>query len=398
MTMTIRTELELRKQGLLAALELKIVDTERAELESNPPPLAQLRARAEELRRELQDTPGLDGRQAMLALAGKGAGEDPPWGEKPKPNLRDLEILVAELAKEPSMRPRQLGTCLRVLADDVDPPSESQPCDSPGCRRLTVPGGGRIDDLTLCPEHEREHEQRARAEEQKDIAHRMNGEGDNSEDGDDEEDDDEGDDVQAAKPNPTPTRDKPGSLAERVLADPQTSVDWRAVGVREAKAERARRPNLSRMSFNDQVDVIVGTVLTNRWGALPVPAEPAAAIREGVRAELAGDAKLTNAVLEGAEVPAKEEDRWRVGTKGSAPPRDAAEVEHRINRVLAKGPKSRLQLAQEVGFWDGSAPLFGRVMKKMGRSNAIFTREGAWHLTPKAPAKAADKTPAAARP
>lgn len=375
--MKIRTELEHRKQGLLAQLELKIVDSELAELEANPPPLAELRARAEQLRRELQDTPGVDGRQAMLAIAGTG---DPALFQEHKPNLRDLEILVAELAKDPAEThsTRRLGTCLRSLADHVDPLPASLRCDAPGCRELAVPGG-LTGELTLCPEHERQHEQRARAE---------------AEDNADEDEDK--DDVQAAKPSPT--RDKPGTLAERILTDPQTSVDWRAVGVREARAERARRPSLSRMSFNDQVDVIVGTVLTKRWGADEVPSGPASAIREGVRSELAGAAQLTNAVLDGAAGhPAApkvaEEDGWRASSKGSAPPHTAEAVEHRIDRVLAKGPKSRLQLAQAIGFWDGSNPLFARVMKKMQRSHAITTREGAWHLT-KAD-KGADKTPAA---
>lgn len=386
--MRITTALDLKKGALLAQMEIKIVDAELAELEANPPPLAQLRARAEELRRELQDTVSLDGRQALST------------GEAHTPNLRDLEILVAELAKDPAEThsTRRLGTCLRSLADNVDPLPASLRCDSPGCTRLGVPGG-LTGELTLCSEHERQHEQRARAEAE-------------GAEGDDEDEDEEADvraDVHAAKPSPT--RDKPGTLAERILADPQTSVDWRAVGVRAAKTERASRPSLSRMTFADQVEVIVGTVIVGRWGRLQAPLDAVSAIREGVRAELAGAAQLTNAVLEGAarrpapepadaeEVEHRaEEDGWRVGSRGAAP-KNEAEVERRINRILAKGPKSRLVLAQAVGFWDGSTPLFARVLKRMGRAKRIYTEGGFWRLTnATTDTKAADKTPAAARP
>lgn len=91
------------------------------------------------------------------------------------------------------------------------------------------------------------------------------------------------------------------TLLDRVLSDPKTTVDWRAVGVREARTERLLRPNMAALTLDEQVDSVVAVVVAARWGLLEPPSDALAAIREGVRAELTGAAQLTGGVLEGAQ-------------------------------------------------------------------------------------------------
>lgn len=98
---------------------------------------------------------------------------------------------------------------------------------------------------------------------------------------------------------PSPAGAKSATLLDRLLSDPKTAVDWRAVGVREA---RRARPNLAAQApSEEEVDSIVAAVAANRWGRLEAPSEAVAAIREGVRAELCGGALLTSGMLEGAQ-------------------------------------------------------------------------------------------------
>lgn len=110
-------------------------------------------------------------------------------------------------------------------------------------------------------------------------------------------------DAQAlAGPNPAGAPKTTTTLLDRVLADPQTTtVDWRAVGVREAKTARLLRPKMVALTLDEQVDYVVGVVVAARWGLLEPPSELVAAIREGARAELCGEAQLTSGVLEGAQ-------------------------------------------------------------------------------------------------